>query len=49
MAHVAEAEDAREEMTPQQMLQYEAMQTPDPLRPSTFERRVAAQVSELSL
>ena len=38
------ADDVREEMTPQQMLQYEAMQTRDPLRASVFERRVAAQV-----
>ena len=41
------ADDVREEMTPQQLLQYEAMQTPDPLRASLFERRVAAQVSIL--
>ena len=40
------ADDVREEMTPQQLLQYEAMQAPDPLRASLFERRVAAQVSE---
>jgi len=39
------AADVREEMTPQQLLQYEAMQTPDPLRASPFERRVASQVS----
>jgi hypothetical protein len=42
------ADDVREEMTPQQLLQYEAMQTPDPLRASVFERRVAAQVCILS-
>ena len=41
------ADDVREELTPQQLLQYEAMQTPDPLRASLFECRVAAQVSIL--